>query len=146
MKQGKIVGFVQLDGIKAALRRARAAAGLPARVTPNLLRHTIACEPWARGVPEGEVAASWRIAGATPPQKGYASWRPDHLGQAATAVDAVLNEIGRCRKHRPINQENRGASQMRSTAASLGVGTPSEIKDLMVGATGIEPVTPTMST
>ena len=94
MKQGKIVGFVQLDGIKAALRRARAAAGLPARVTPNLLRHTIACEPRARGVPEGEVAASWRIAGATPPREGYASWRPDHLGQAATAVDAVLNEIG----------------------------------------------------
>ena len=97
-------------------------------------------------MPEGEVSGFMAHRWSNPTTEGYASWRPDYLGEASAAVDAVLNEIGRCRKHRPINQENRGASQMRSTAASLGVGTPSEIKDLMVGATGIEPVTPTMST
>ena len=90
----------------------------------------------------GFMAHRW----GNPTTEVYASWKSDYLGQASAAVDAVLNEIGRCCKHRPIDQENRGASQLLATAASLGVGTPSEIKDLMVGATGIEPVTPTMST
>ena len=145
-KRGEVVGYAQLDDIKAAWHRARAAAGLPARVTPNLLRHTIACELRARGVPEGEVSGFMAHRWSNTTTEGYASWRPDYLGQASAAVDAVLNEIGRCCKHRPIDQENRGASQLLATAASSGLGRPLEIKDLMVGATGIEPVTPTMST
>ena len=135
-----------LKDVKAAWHRAREAAGLPAGVTPNLLRHTIACELRARGVDKSDVAGFMAHRWSNPTTEVYASWRPDYLGQASAAVDAVLNEIGRCLQHRPIDQENRGAYQQRSTAASLGPDSPAEIKELMVGATGIEPVTPTMST
>jgi integrase len=81
--------------INSAWRNARRAAGLPDDFVPYSIRHTMASELRARGVPELEIAGvlghdmpTFRSTGR------YAKYAPDYLGTARTAIDGVLNEIG----------------------------------------------------
>ena len=91
----------RLDSIKSVWRRARARAGLPQDVSPYSIRHTLATELRARGVPEWECAG-W-LGHSTPYRTTeiYAKYRPDYLSQARAAIDAWMKEIGALLEQRP---------------------------------------------
>jgi integrase len=81
--------------INSAWRKARRAAGLGDDFVPYSIRHTMASELRARGVPELEIAGvmghhmpNFRSTGR------YAKYAPDYLGLARSAIDEVLSEIG----------------------------------------------------
>ncbi len=76
-------------------REARTAAGLDDAVVPYTIRHTIATELRARGVPELELAGllghsmpNFRTTGR------YAKYAPNHLSAARAAIDEFVTEIG----------------------------------------------------
>jgi len=81
--------------IKGAFRRMRADAGLGDDVVPYSLRHTVATELRARGVPELEIAGMLGHAMPNVKTTGrYAKYAPDYMSDARAAVDAVLKEMG----------------------------------------------------
>jgi hypothetical protein len=89
--------------LNATWRAMRQRAELGPDVVPYSVRHTIATEMRARGVLELEIAGflghsmpNFRTTGR------YAKYAPDYLGKAASAVQEVLNEIGRVAA-RPIS-------------------------------------------
>jgi len=82
--------------MKKSWQRMRAAAGLDDAVVPYVVRHTVASELRARGVPELEIAGmlghhmpNVRTTGR------YAKYSPSYLGEARGALDALLKEWGR---------------------------------------------------
>jgi integrase len=81
--------------INKVWRAARLAAGLDKNFVPYSIRHTMASELRARGVPELEIAG---VLGHYMPNfkstGRYAKYAPDYLGKARSAIDDVLNEIG----------------------------------------------------
>lgn len=133
-----------LQSIKTTWRRMRARAGFGPEVIPYTLRHTVATELRARDVPEWECAGllGHRLGRGT--TERYAKYRPDYLGQAARAIDELMSEIDRRSPRRPISYPKPDDVRARSVLPLLRSG--SEPLDIMVGGTGIEPVTPTMST
>lgn len=82
-----------LDDIKAPFRRARTNAGLGADVTTTALRRTVATWLRKRNVPEGECAAWMGHRWSNSTTERYATWRPDHLSNAAHAVDELLRAV-----------------------------------------------------
>ena len=68
--------------------------GCPSDFTPYSVRHALATELRARGVPEWECAG-W-LGHSTPYRTTeiYARFRPDYLSQARAAIDAWVKEIG----------------------------------------------------
>ena len=77
-------------------RDARSTAGLDDAVVPYTIRHTIATELRARGVPELELAGllghsmpNFRTTGR------YAKYAPTHLSAARAAIDEFMTEISR---------------------------------------------------
>ncbi len=91
--------------VNKAWREARDTAGLDDLVVPYTIRHTIATELRARGVPELELAGllghsmpNFRTTGR------YAKYAPTHLSAARAAIDALATEIGRVGA-RPIHPE-----------------------------------------
>jgi integrase len=82
-----------LKSIKHGFALAVARAGLDPCITPYSIRHTVATELRAAGVPEYEIAGflgHTRLA--TTDQ--YAAYRPDYLGAAAAAIDAYMADSG----------------------------------------------------
>ena len=67
---------------------------MPLDFTPYSVRHALATELRARGVPEWECAG-W-LGHSTPYRTTeiYAQFRPDYLSQARAAIDAWVKEIG----------------------------------------------------
>ena len=133
-----------IESIKGAWRIIREAAELPKSVTPYALRHTMATELRARGVPEWEAMG---IMGHKSPSarttEVYAKFRPDYLGEAVRAIDAYFAEM------RPKFGDRNLTPSATAVRAVPVLGRKTEnlqALDSMVGATGIEPVTPTMST
>ena len=65
------------------------------------MRHRLATELRARGVPEWECAG-W-LGHSTPYRTTeiYARYRPDYLSQARAAIDAWVEEIGVLRQQDP---------------------------------------------
>ncbi len=93
--------------LNAAWREVRAAAGLDGAVVPYTVRHTVATELRARGVPELELAGllghampNFRTTGR------YAKYAPTHLSAARAAIDDLATEIGRGAT-RPIHPETQ---------------------------------------
>lgn len=85
--------------INGAFQSVREAAGLDEEVVPYAIRHTIATEMRARGVPElelagflGHVMPNIRTTGR------YTHVAPDHLSRAKTALDEIANDIDRSAK------------------------------------------------
>ena len=115
--------------IKTAFRRARATAGLPPQVSPYCIRHTMAVWLREQAVPEWECAG---ILGHRLPGYGtteiYAKYRPDYLSAAAAAIDLFMAEAGMAPARAPLR-------------ASCVLPMPRKV----VGSTGIEPATPTVS-
>ena len=130
-----------IDDIKSAWRRTRARAVLPADFIPYVLRHTLATELRGRGVPEWECAGWLGHRTAYRTTEIYAKYRPEFLSQARVAIDAWMKEIGALVEQRP------GQSETPVRVWNVLGLSPRPAKTLkVVGATGIEPVTPTMST
>jgi len=82
--------------VNKAWREARETAKLDEAVVPYTIRHTIATELRARGVPELELAGllghsmpNFRTTGR------YAKYAPTHLSAARAAIDDLATEIGR---------------------------------------------------
>ena len=110
----------RVASVKKAFRSACTAAGLGAEVTPYTLRHTAASRALQSGSSPWQVA---RLLGHTDTRmidRTYGHHAPGHLAEAAAAAGGFLQA-----NNRP--------------SAGGGEGK-------MVGAAGIEPATPTMST
>ena len=127
--------------IKTTWRKLRQNAGLPEWFAPKVLRHTVASELRRRGVPGWEVSGQLghKTGGTT---ETYAKFDPAYLGKARKALDAWMTDLAKdVPKLRgvtsgsvPGTTEN-GGPRKRPAVAGLNV----------VGGTGFEPVTPTMS-
>jgi integrase len=101
---------------------ARVGAAMGLNVSPYCIRHTMATELAKASVPEGQIA---RYLGHVPigtkrATEFYIHYRPNFLGEAVAAIDAYFERL-------PVKVER--------PAARLQV----------VGGTGIEPVTSSMS-
>ena len=121
-------------GAWAAVAAAKAEAAGIGGIAPKTVRHTAGTELRARGVPEWEAAGFMGHRTMYRTTEVYAKYRPDYLAAAARAIDAWWLEIA-SRAVRPIVP----AEPVRVSCVLGGMKR-------MVGATGIEPVTPTMST
>ncbi|NHO53204.1 tyrosine-type recombinase/integrase [Acetobacter estunensis] len=137
--------------INGAWRAARDAAGLSSEIVPYTIRHTMATELITRGVPEIEVASLMGHAMPNLRTTGrYVHVRPDFLANARRSIEEVASAIDRVAARSMVNFNMRANSVLDSTAKD---GTPMHksrktvgfLPEQMVGATGIEPVTPTMS-
>ena len=129
----------QTDSIKTTWRKIRTRAKLPAWFAPKVLRHTVASELRRRGVPEWDVAGLMGHTGESATTAGYAkfdgakvrkaldAWMAD-LAKDVPALHGVTSgSVGRAKRN--------GATHEGRAVPSLQV----------VGGTGFEPVTPTMS-
>ncbi len=134
----------KVASIKTTWRKLRIAASLPEWFAPKTIRHTVATWLRQRGVPAWEVSGLLgHHAGGT--TDNYAKFDPTYLGEARKGLDAILADL---------------AGEVPRLAALLGVSAGSVAKDSadrvstetavphgfrVVGGTGFEPVTPTMS-
>ena len=109
-------------------------------VTAYTIRHTMAAEPRKRGVPVWEVAGFLGHSSGYKTTERYAKFGPDHLGEAVRAIDVYFAELGLAAVPQPVSRPLRVSSVLAPQRAG-----PQPLGK-MVGATGIEPVTPTMST
>ena len=98
--------------INKTWRTVREAAGLDADVVPYAVRHTVATELRARGVPELEIMGVLGHEMSKSVTGRYAKYRPDYQGQAKAALDEIAREIGRV-SARPIS-ELRAESVLRA--------------------------------
>jgi len=134
----------RLGSIRKSWSHVRKAAKLPAYFQPKILRHTFASEMRRRGV------NGWETSGMLGHKRGdthattthYAKFSPDYLSGARVAIDAWMADLATDvpRLHGvtagSVQPEQKAAQAIESRAA-IGFS--------VVGATGIEPVTPTMS-
>jgi integrase len=115
----------------ASVKRGIKAAGLRAevgKVTPHTLRHSAAVCMAEDGVPMEEIAQYLGHSNVNVTRRVYARFSPDYLRNAARALE--LDDLG------PLRPKGHYVRKSRSADS---------IDEIMVGATGIEPVTPTMS-
>ena len=118
--------------------RRRAAAII--EVTAYTIRHTVAAEMRKRGVPVWEVAGFLGHSSGYKTTERYAKFGPDHLAEAVRAIDGYFADLGLA----AVSQRATRAVRVSSVLVPPAIG--SQTLEIMVGATGIEPVTPTMST
>ena len=108
----------QAAGLHQERLAARQGEGRAARRTsrPTRVRHALATELRARGVPEWECAG-W-LGHSTPYRTTeiYARFRPDYLSQARAAIDAWVKEIGALLAAGPRSCRNPSACQLRARA------------------------------
>ena len=101
--------------------------------TPYTLRHTAATWMAQRGVPMWEIAGLMGHTSTRMLERVYAKHHPDHMQKATRALDEAL-----------------GLPDLRALSVPLAPndeeGAPANLLKEMVGAPGIEPGTPTMST
>ena len=122
-------------------------AGLSKEITPYSLRHTMAKMLRTKGVAPWEVQGmlGHRMPG---PTETYAEFDPDYCIASRKAIDAYFAELG---------AEFAQTADFEAVCVPLASHSPKTEKSAeadfamysmgwMVGVTGIEPVTPTMST
>jgi hypothetical protein len=126
----------RLKSIKTAWRRLRAAAGLDERVTPYSIRHTMNRELKRLGVPREQRSGllGHLPRGAARTTAIYEDDDPGYLRDAVEAIDGLMADVSRAAT-RPIVP----TSPVRASCVLVPVRK-------LVGAAGIEPATPTMST
>ena len=124
-----------VESIKRAWRLLRKDVGLDHRVNPYSLRHTVA--RWLRkeGVPAWEVAAQLGHKSLEfTTTEIYAPFDPSYLSNAVEGIDKLLQTVS-CELRVSSLDQLFWPNRL----------TPCNITKGMVGDTGIEPVTPTMS-
>lgn len=91
VSNGHIIAYrgMPIDSIKTGWRRLRKRAGLDNGVIPYLIRHTVATEIRAMGVPAWEVEG-WLGHKRPGTTERYAKYAPDYLSVAATAVNNYM--------------------------------------------------------
>ena len=99
----------------------------------------MATELRKRGVPPWEVSGllGHKSAGFATTEI-YAKYDPDYLGKAAEEIDAYFGEL---QEH----VSRQIVLPMRATCVPPARRAVTQVADLLVGASGIEPPTPTMS-
>ncbi len=85
-----------ISAIWVGFRATRDRAGLDDRVTPYSLRHTMARELRRRKVPGDQISLflGHLPKGSDATTAIYAPYDPDYLADAATAIDAIMQDIG----------------------------------------------------
>ena len=111
--------------IKRGLKFAAQKAGLGGQMGTHLLRHSAAVHLAESGIPMEEIAQYLGHDEVEVTRRVYARFSPTYLRKAAAALEYELS----------------GSMNQRSLSKNQII-----LLDNMVGATGIEPVTPTMST
>ncbi len=134
----------EIRSVKSTFRRLVTAAGLPKEITPYCLRHTMAAELRRRGVPMWEVEGllAHKVAGVT---ETYAKFAPDYLSQGSRAIDAYFEDLG-LPFLKPTPDCVPAACYFDESEIDVDEEDLVIPEAWMVGVTGIEPVTPTMST
>ncbi|WP_425456584.1 tyrosine-type recombinase/integrase [Asticcacaulis tiandongensis] len=136
-----------IQSIKKGFATVVKAAGLPKDVTPYSLRHTMAAELRARGVPAWEVEGllGHKLPGVT---EKYAKFAPDYLGHGAKAIDAYFTDLLNSKENFDGFNINRVPLALHTDLSPKDelINFSMISKGKMVDPTGIEPVTPTMST
>ena len=136
----------RVASIKTSWRKIRVRAALPVWFVPKTMRHTLATWLRQRGVPAWEVSGllGHHAAGTT---DVYAKFDPKYLGEARAALAAIVEDLA------------RDVPKLRDLlAAGVSVGSVAPENEngedpkaspyqplKVVGGTGFEPVTPTMS-
>lgn len=82
-----------IKSIKTAWRRMRAQAGLEDAVVPKTVRHTMATELRAAGVPEAEIQGFLGHKAFSGKTGVYAHYRPDYLSQALPVIDGYMARL-----------------------------------------------------
>lgn len=82
-----------IASFKTAWRRMRKDAGLGQDVVPKTIRHTMATELRAAGVPEAEIQGFLGHKAFGGKTEVYAKYRPDYLGEATAAIDAYMARV-----------------------------------------------------
>lgn len=82
-----------IASFKTAWRRLRRDAGLPKAAIPKTIRHTMATELRAAGVPEAEIQGFLGHKAFGGRTEVYAKYRPDYLGQAVPVIDAYAARV-----------------------------------------------------
>ena len=118
--------------IRKTVVRAAESAGLSG-VTPYTLRHTAATWMAQAGVPMWEIAGMLGHTTTRITERVYAKHSPDFMHRAVAALDSVFGE----RALRASYAQSPDVPDLR---------IPAKLLKNMVGAAGIEPATPTMST
>ncbi|WP_425500031.1 site-specific integrase [Parvibaculum sedimenti] len=126
-------GGYAVGSVRTAFRDAATLAGLGTDVVPYTLRHTAATWLAQAGVSLWDIAQYLGHSDTRMVERHYAHHHPDHKKRAAGVLDAALRRMTVA----PQSHPRRGMGEKAMSAKSLAA---------MVGATGIEPVTPTMST
>ena len=133
VSSGTLVAFngKSVTKINGAFQRARDAAGLDLEVVPYAIRHTIATELRARGVPELELAG---FLGHSMPNirttGRYTHVAPDHLAHALAAVEAIAHDINRVGARSMVSINLRASSVLVPQRA----GSSPVAKSLVSGA------------
>jgi integrase len=124
----------RLKSIRTAWRTLRRDAGLDERVTPYSIRHTMARELRRRKVPleQRQAFLGHLPRGAARTTAIYAPDEPEYLNDAVEAIDAIMSDVDR--------------AATRSIVWSVRASSVLVLARKLVGAGGIEPPTPTMST
>nr|WP_294979199.1 tyrosine-type recombinase/integrase [uncultured Pseudomonas sp.] len=137
-----------VESIKTTWRKVRQAALLPDWFSPRVLRHTVGTELRRRGVPGWDISGQLgHVRGeSAPTTENYAKFDPEFLAQAKTAFDAWMRELAamvpRMGDASAMTKRAAGSPETR-TAGPLEAPPLLALK--VVGGTGFEPVTPTMS-
>lgn len=82
-----------IASFKTAWRGIRRRAGLEQDVVPKTIRHTMATELRAAGVPEPEIQGFLGHRAFGGKTEVYAKYRPDYLGQAVSVIEAHVSRV-----------------------------------------------------
>jgi integrase len=80
----------KIDSFKTSFRRMRRGAWLGKDVYAKTIRHTMATELRAAGVPDAEIQGMLGHRAYSGKTEIYAKYRPDYLGQATAAIDRYM--------------------------------------------------------
>ncbi|HEY1034575.1 MAG TPA: tyrosine-type recombinase/integrase [Pseudoxanthomonas sp.] len=143
----------RLQSIKNAWAKVQAEAGLPEWFIPKILRHTVGTELRRRKVAGWDVSAflGHKKGESAPTTENYAKFDPDYLAGPRDAIDAWMVELAaRVPRMKAaldlLNPSDASAMPLRVGGVAGGATetlVPSRFP--VVGGTGFEPVTPTMS-
>lgn len=82
-----------IDSFKTSFRRMRARACLGADVVPKTIRHTMATELRAAGVPDAEIQGMLGHKAYSGRTEVYAKYQPGYLGQAVGVIDRYMERL-----------------------------------------------------